>query len=399
MNPDGDKVRAVSIDEDDLSLKALQALSRRELQSVAKRHGCKANAKSCDIIAELCRDRDSVEAAEAAEPAAAVAKPPSPEGGERKKKRKAWQMPVEHVCLPEVSGEEPPSASVPPPLPTEAAAFRLPLSIVEHADVERSTSLGLLQSPPSPPQPLRPLPPPLTSPPASASIRSALACEAAASRCAAATSGRAQLLHLGVVPSYAANALQEVAAASTAESAAASVSAAKSAAEPTDALSGEDFLAAIHQRVAVLAASPAAKHGRLRQSLSSLSSTLLDAMIVSRSTSQATTAAVAAAAVAEARGDGAAGVGSDCPAAAVPHTSLLASPRPSSLPRPTSLPRSSPSARPSPTFRRPSSAMSSAICKKSSCKGSASARPPPGHATEKRALSAVKLSANKPRWH
>ena len=75
MNPDGDKVRAVSIDEDDLSLKALQALSRRELQSVAKRHGCKANAKSCDIIAELCRDRDSVEAAEAAEPAAAVAKP------------------------------------------------------------------------------------------------------------------------------------------------------------------------------------------------------------------------------------------------------------------------------------------------------------------------------------
>jgi len=395
MNPDGDMVRAVSIDEHDLSLKALQALSRRELQSLAKRHGCKANAKSCDIIAELCRDRHSVEAAEAAEPAAALAKPPSPEGGERKKKRKTWQTPVEHVDLPEVSGEDPPSASVPPPLPAEADAFRLPLSIVEHAEVERSTSRGLLQSPPPPPQALRPLPPPLTSPPASASIRPALACQAAASRCAAATSSRAQLLHLGVVPTYAASALQEGAAAS----AAASVSAAKSAAEPTDARSGEDFLAAIHQRVAVLAASPAAKHGRLRQSLSSLSSTLLDAMIVSRSTSQATTAAVAAAAVAEARGDGAEGVGSDCPAAAVPHTSLLASPRPSSLPRSTSLPRSSPSARPSPTFRRPTSAMSSAVCKKSLCKGSASARPPPGHVTEERALSAVKLSAKKPRWH
>jgi hypothetical protein len=43
--------------------------------------------------------------------------------------------------------------------------------------------------------------------------------------------------------------------------------------------------------------------------------------------------------------------------------------------------------------------MSSAVCKKSLCKGSASARPPPGHVTEKRALSAVKLSAKKPRWH
>ncbi len=256
----------------------LHTLSRKELQAAAKRAGIKANAKSAELIRQLSDlsetspprppavtanaedDDTNVNAADRSSPTStACAEAPPEESPSSSRKRRCWTMPSpgEAFALPAV---EPPPAepSVPPMTARESpSAVDETRATVDEPQATVDEPEAAVDEPAATSDESEPVTIPSPRP---RRASDALADHALAAAASAATDGAA--------------ATQSPLPSPTKSPAAAGAS-------------SENFFSSIHQRVAVVAASPAAgRDPALRKSLNSLSSTLLDVMLASRSSAR-----------------------------------------------------------------------------------------------------------------